>query len=171
MKPLILLGFYHFSVNSTRVPKGRGFLMKLAQNLAQAVLCAVLRPFFERRWLSASQGVQKAKVPFRVVNLTRNVAANVLTVCPKWFMHCLANIGDFHLSCQPVPIHIENRPLHKRTIVQRHRIGRKHKFVLQLHSAKCGLDPDSRIIRYHASRKVQTLGTSVSIDYGFSCPT
>jgi hypothetical protein len=39
--PLILLVFYHFSARFPRDPKGRGFLMKLAQNLAQTgkVLC------------------------------------------------------------------------------------------------------------------------------------
>jgi hypothetical protein len=35
LEPLILLVFYHFYADYPCIPKGRGFLMKLAQNLAQ----------------------------------------------------------------------------------------------------------------------------------------
>ena len=31
----MLLGLYHFIASSPRIPNGRGFLMKLAHNLAQ----------------------------------------------------------------------------------------------------------------------------------------
>jgi hypothetical protein len=43
-KPLVLLRFYHFYADSPRVWKCRGFLMKLAQNLAQTTIAETTPP-------------------------------------------------------------------------------------------------------------------------------